>query len=192
MASEKAQQFLSKPGIASLRTRITSGGGNTDKTAILKKLALKPTMDPESVIWRENDAFVIPEREILEESLFDQNVRGNSAFGFHVELTTGDAKNAYLSSFIKVAVPYKVDDATGEYVRDGDAVRSETEFGAQCRNLGNMLEIFNFICDNAGKTIRVKKVSEVITATRTYDEKGNSVITGLNKTRIPHFELVDA
>lgn len=192
MASEKVNQFLSNPGIAALRSRITAGGGSANSKDILKALASKPTMDPETVVWRENDAFVIPEREIMEASLFDQKVRTNSAYGFHVTLNNNDAKNAYMSGFVKAVMPYKVDETTGEYVRNGEVVRSTTDFGAKCRALGTHLDIFNYICDNAGKTIRVKKVDEVITAARTYDDKGNSVITGLTKTRVPHFELEDA
>lgn len=189
MAKENVQAYLSQPGVQALRSRM----GTSPKNIMVPQTCLEgmgriALVDQNSVTWAIGDAFVIPERDVLEAALFGQDVNGRKAFGFTVQLKDGSAKNCFFSSFTKTAVPYK---AVGtEFVRDEatEILQSNTPFANHVRGLGTQLDIFNYLADNAGKTIKVTDVKSVDIARRDWS-KENTPIVGLQKTKVAFFNL---
>lgn len=193
MAKSKREFYSENPDLEVLHTRMIASGGSDNVDDIRKSLKSKPMIDPESAVWEMNDSFIIPDSEILIHSLFKQNVRGNYAFGFHIKLENGACKNCYLSSFVKVVVPYKVDEATGDVVRNGESVMSDTQFGKDCRAMATQDDVLEFLLSHPGGRISVKETVVVTTANRIYNEEAKRyVVDGITTSKVLFWEYTPA
>lgn len=139
--------------------------------------------------WNVGDEFVIPAKEVLEDSLFVQPVGapdadGNrsKAAGIAVDLINGASKVLYLSTLKKSAMEYN------DKWQPTVAHQSSTDFAKTCLGCATLGEVFQVLENNAGKKVRVTNVDRFKTARFKY-ENGVPVVCGLRNTSVPHFEL---
>lgn len=193
------RQFRSS--IFSLRSRIAQSPRNELRTAAcLEHMARIPIkyVDTDLTNWFVGDAFIIPQKEVLESNLYGYDVCGRRSYGFFIE-TQERAVYCDFAVFVRSVIPYKPE---GEgFVRDDTkgCIQSNTDFAKQIRSLDSQLDVFNYLCANAGRTIEVTDIRIVETAydwnirdwNRYYMSEVDAPVRYLRKVSVPFFDFAD-
>lgn len=131
--------------------------------------------------WRKGDAFIIPDGDTMEATLFVQTIGTNSPVaGILVDTEASGTKTLYFNTLRKSVVPYdEKGHATGDPV-----VESKTPLHDAIVNCGTAAEIYDFLVANAGKRVEVIN-SEPVSGPR-YQE---GQIVGNRKTTVPFFDF---
>lgn len=147
----------------------------------LSELKKMPNRNVEETTWREGDSFIVPSRDVLETTLFVQDIAGsdNKAAGVIIETTAGSVKTLYLSTLRKSAAEY------GDDVQPtGNIVESDTDFHKEVMSCPTQEDVFNLLASKEGQTVRVVKTVSVKTARYTA-----GAITGTRNTTVPYFTV---
>lgn len=145
------------------------------------KLATIANRNVEVSTWRKGDAFIIPDSDSMEATLFVQTIgNGSPVAGILVDTEASGTKTLYFNTLRKSVVPYdEKGHATGE-----QPIESKTPLHDAIINCGTAAEIYDFLVANAGKRIEVISV-EPVNGPR-YQE---GQIIGNRKTTVPSFDF---
>lgn len=138
------------------------------------------------------DAFIIPQKDVLESNLygFDVGMGNLKSYGFYIENQEGRAKFCDFSLLVGTVIPYKSEGS--DFVRDDlkGRIQSDTDLAKQIRGMSTQLDIFNYLCANAGKTIEVID-TKIIDIPRIDLSTPARKIIGLRPFTLPIFDFAD-
>lgn len=165
-------------GIQSNAKRMRASGAEFGAKA---KLAGIANRNVEVSTWRKGDAFIVPDVDTMEATLFVQTIGTNSPVaGILVDTESSGTKTLYFNTLRKSVVPYnEKGQATGEPV-----IESNTPLHDAIVNCGTAEEIYDFLTNNAGKRIEV--IDSVPVSGPRYQE---GQIVGNRKTTVPFFDF---
>lgn len=114
-----------------------------------------------SNMFAEGDEFTIPEGQDLQESKFIRMFNGNRAPGIFVEVN-GQAKELYISSFVKAVVPYN-DDSTRAKDAAGNNLPAVIASGTAVDLWKESADAESALQSAAGKKMKITKITPVQT-----------------------------
>lgn len=138
------------------------------------------------------DAFIIPQKDVLESNLygFDVGMGNLKSYGFFIENQEGHAKFCAFSLLAGTVIPYKSEGS--DFVRDDlkGCIQSDTDLAKQIRAMSTPLDIFNYLCAKAGKTIEVIDTKIIDIPRRDLSTPARKII-GLRPFTLPIFDFAD-
>jgi hypothetical protein len=114
-----------------------------------------------SNMFAEGDEFTIPKGQDLQESKFIRMFNGNRAPGIFVEVN-GQAKELYISSFVKAVVPYN-DDSTRAKDAAGNNLPAVIASGTAVDLWKKSADAESALQSVAGKKMKIPKITPVQT-----------------------------
>ena len=145
--------------IATALKRVKVAGGQVGAEVNFSNIEVR--VNDGSNIFAEGDEFTVPTGKDLEDCKFIRLINGNKSPGIFVE-SNGEAKELYLSSFVKAIVPYN-NDSTRAKDAEGNNLPAIIATGTAVELWKKSADAESALKSIAGKTLKITKITSVQT-----------------------------
>jgi len=193
-------------GVAMLVARHAAAGATVGAKALTAVKSISNT-DPSEGIWRQDDQFIVPSKELLDQAVFVAKVNGNDAPAIAVDLVGGGSKVLYISSLKKNVIEYEEDgdQFVVKKLSNGTTMPAhiarvggkedgeETPLRKEVMSKATVSDIINSLAGRKFKVANIMgpyKTSRLKAKFNAVGERDGYEVVGLRNTSIPVFEEV--